>query len=369
MTVGNPSLAASPPRTQALSEGVLGMALLPIERGDLHHARRLLQEATSFGISSGANASPFHGAPALEFVLGRAGRTDPRISATVDRLVASRLAAARKRQASRRQPRLAEFDLIRGLTGLGALLLARPQRSPLLTEVLAYLVSLARSGGRNKSADGAELPGWWSPETIPGHDAASIGGHSNHGVAHGIAGPLALLALSVRRGISTPGAEEAIRVFVDWLRHFGGHYWMTRDQLGEPECAPGSVSARPSWCYGALGIARSLQLAAHATGDPPTRRAAEDMALAALADPASTSLVADASLCHGWAGMLTVARALAADATTPTRFTVHIEHLTDRLADQLDTVAKPGFLEGRTGAQLATEGTDRTGWTRALLIT
>lgn len=369
MTARNPSLTTSPPQTQALSEGALGRALLPIERGDLHHARRLLHEATDGGISSGANASLFHGAPALEFVLGRAGRTEPRVREAVDRLVASRLASANRRRERQRQPSLAEFDLIRGLTGLGALLLARPQRSPLLTDVLAYLVSLAHPVPPSESGDGMELPGWWSLEESPGHDDAVPGGHSNHGAAHGVAGPLALLALSVRHGISTPGSEEAIRVFADWLRRFGGRYWMTRDQLAESGCAPGSVPARPSWCYGAVGIARSLQLAAHATGDQLARRAAEDIALTALADPASTNLVSDASLCHGWAGLLTVVRALAADATDPTRFTVHMEHLTDRLTDELDTVDKPGFLEGRTGALLAAHGTDRTGWTRALLIT
>ena len=364
MTSRNPS----PPHTQALSEGALGMALLPIERGDHEYARRLLREATYDGVSSGANASLFHGAPALEFVLGRAGRTEPRIREAVDRLVTSRLAAAIQRREGRRQPSLAEFDLIRGLTGLGALLLARPQRSPLLTEILAYLVSLAHPVTPSELADGTELPGWWSFES-PGHDDAVSGGHSNHGVAHGIAGPLALLALASGHGIGPSGCDEAIRVFADWLRHFGGHYWITRDQLAEPGCAPGFVTARPSWCYGALGIARSLQLAAHATGDQPAHRAAEDIAMAVLADPASTSLVSDASLCHGWAGLLSTTRALAADATNPARFSVHIDQLSDRLADELDTIDKPGFLEGRTGALLATDGTDQTGWTRALLIT
>ncbi|MBQ0926635.1 lanthionine synthetase C family protein [Saccharopolyspora endophytica] len=368
MTSPNLSLTASPPQTQALSEGTLGMALLPIERGDLKHARRLLREAIDGGVSTGANASLFHGAPALEFVLGRAGRTEPRIHEAVDRLVAIRLASATRRRGSRCQPSLAEFDLIRGLTGLGALLLTRPTRSPLLTEVLAYLVSLAHPVTLSEPADGAELPGWWTLES-PGHDDAVPGGHSNHGVAHGIAGPLALLALAARHGIRPPGSDEAIRVFADWLRRFGGHYWMTRDQLAEQGYAPGSVPARPSWCYGALGIARSLQLAAHATGDQLACRAAEDIALSALADPASTSLVTDASLCHGWAGLLTATRALAVDATDPGRFSFHLEHLKDRLADELDTVDKPGFLEGRTGALLAADGPDRTGWTRALLIT
>lgn len=112
--------------TQALAEGALGQALLHIERADLAAARPLLQEAVSGGVSTGSNASLYHGAPALEFVLGRAGRVDRDVQAGVDRVVAARLAAARQRQQEGLLPSLAEFDLISGLTGLGALLLARP---------------------------------------------------------------------------------------------------------------------------------------------------------------------------------------------------------------------------------------------------
>ncbi len=40
----------------------------------------------------------------------------------------------------------------------------------------------------------------------------------------------------------------------------------------------------------------------------------------------------------------------------------------DHLAAGTAALPKPGFLEGRAGAQLALDGTDSTGWTRALLI-
>lgn len=40
----------------------------------------------------------------------------------------------------------------------------------------------------------------------------------------------------------------------------------------------------------------------------------------------------------------------------------------DRLATGIAALPKPGFLEGRAGAQLALDDTDSTGWTRALLI-
>jgi hypothetical protein len=352
----------SPPRTQALAEGTLGVALLHIERGDLTAARRLLVAAVASGVSTGANACFFHGAPAVEFVLGRAGRADRDVQAAVDRVVAARLAAARRRREAARLPSLAEFDLIRGLSGLGALLLTRASSrpSPLLEEVLDYLVSLARPVDATSRA----LPGWWSPDT-PGH-VPMAGGHANNGVAHGIAGPLALLSLAARRGIQVEGQAEAIETFARWLERFGAFYWITLGQLSAPESRP-APPLRPSWCYGGLGIARALQLAAIAAGGTARRKAAEDSALAALTDPARLDRVTDASLCHGWAGLLTVTKAIAADSPTPGRFAACIRQLRVRLAAGL-ALPKPGFMEGRAGAQLALDGTNTTGWTRTLLI-
>lgn len=350
-----------PPTTQALAEGALGVAMLHIERGNLPDARPLLAKAVRGGVSTGANASLFHGAPALEFVLSRTDQASHPVSAAVDRVVSARLAAAARRREAGRLAPLAEFDLIQGLTGLGALLLTRKGTPPLLESVLTYLVSLALP-----AASDPMLPGWWSPDG-PGHEEMP-GGHGNNGMAHGIAGPLALLSLAARHGAWVDGQTDAIEVFAGWLERFGGYYWVTRDQLFRAE-SPCAGVRRPSWCYGDLGIARALQLAALAVGDPARRRAAEDAALAALTDPDRLDRVADASLCHGWAGLLAATRAIAADSPAPDLFTKHVDQLAGRLAAGIGALTKPGFLEGRAGARLALEGMDATGWTRALLIT
>lgn len=352
---------ATLPRAQDLSEGPLGVALLHIERGDLASARSSLAQAVEGGVSTGSNASLFHGAPALEFVLARAGRADRHVRDAADRVVSARLVTARRRQVSGALPHLAELDLIRGLTGLGALLLTRDEPTPLLKEVLSYLASLARP----VRIDDRELPGWWS-KAGPG-DEEMDGGHGNNGVAHGIAGPLALLALAARHGVQVPGQHDAIDAFARWLDRYGCRYWITRDELSAPE-PPEPQLARPSWCYGQLGIARTQQLAAIAQGDPARQRGAEDTIVRVLTAPACLGRITDASLCHGWAGLLTVARAVADDSPTPARFTPLIENLNQRLAADFDWLSKPGFVEGRAGAQLALHGTNATGWTRALLI-
>jgi hypothetical protein len=349
------------PLTQALSEGPLGAALLPVERGDLAAARPLLAAAVDGGVSTGANASLFHGAPALEFVLGRAGQASWRVRAATDRVAAARLAAARRRHESGRLPALAEFDLIQGIAGLTALLLSREETPPLAVDGLSYLASLRFP----VAAASGELPGWWSPNG-PGREE-SLGGHANNGVAHGAAGILSALAIGASTGVWVHGQEAAIEEFASWLERWGASWWITLPQLsaGVPPQPP---PLRPSWCYGTIGIARALQLAGLAAGNDHRRQAAEDVALAALGDPARLDRVTDASLCHGWAGILAVSRAIAADSPAPERFAAPLRLARDRLAAGITALPKPGFLEGRAGAQLALDGTDSTGWTRALLI-
>ncbi|MFC1418757.1 lanthionine synthetase C family protein [Streptacidiphilus cavernicola] len=353
---------ATAPTTQALSEGDLGAALLPIERGSLLAARRHLERAVEGGVSTGANASLFHGAPALEFVLTRAGQVPRSVFDATDRVVAARLASAHKRRSSGALPRPAEFDLIRGLAGLGALLLTRAAPAPLLPDVLTYLVSLAQPVQR----EGRDLPGWWS-DAGPA-DEPLPGGHGNLGVAHGIAGPLAALALALRQGVHVPGQLDAVEDFASWLDRYETGYWVTPDQLTAPS-PEDPQDLRPSWCYGTLGLARTRQLAALALGDDTRQQAAEDAAFAAVTDPARLATVTDASLCHGWAGLLTLVRAIADDSSEPERFTARAASLHGQLVTGLDHLPKPGFLEGRSGARLALEGADTIGWTRALLIT
>jgi hypothetical protein len=113
---------------------------------------------------------------------------------------------------------------------------------------------------------------------------------------------------------------------------------------------------------------RALQLAGIAASEPARLQAAEDRALAAVTYTDRLRRITDASLCHGWAGLLTVTRTIAADSPATHRFTEPIEQLTRYLATDIAGLPKPGFMEGRAGSQLALEGTNNTGWTRALLI-
>ncbi|MGR5646094.1 lanthionine synthetase LanC family protein, partial [Escherichia coli] len=78
---------------------------------------------------------------------------------------------------------MAEFDLIYGLTGIGAHLLRCNPGDDALGRILSYLVLLAEPLRYRDEI----RPGWWTShdphfKTSPEYP----GGHANFGIAHGI---------------------------------------------------------------------------------------------------------------------------------------------------------------------------------------
>ncbi|MCD0447656.1 lanthionine synthetase C family protein [Actinocorallia sp. API 0066] len=353
---------------QSLADGAAGIALLHLATGDHQRAFAPLELAVAEGVSVTEGASLYYGAPALAFVLaasdhpGLARAKATAIDGTVD-VTRQRLDAAHRRIDRRQRPDYAEYDLIRGLTGLGVAL-RRVGRTDLLRDVLTYLVRLTEPLG--------PLPGWWCRNGPRRDHPAPADGHGNHGLAHGITGPLALLALTHLDGTHVHGHTDAIQRILTWLDTWRQHtdngaaWWpqtVTRADLKTARPAQ-TGPLRPSWCYGTPGIARAQQLAARALTDPDRQHTAETAFTACVTDPAQTSLFTDRSLCHGTAGLLTTARRIAADALHP----IPLQHLA-RLhhTTAFPTDEPTGLLEGKAGTTLATAETT-TAWDACLLL-
>jgi hypothetical protein len=142
-------------RSQSLAKGAAGVAVLHSVRAQAGlsswaRVQAWLACATREGLSAGSGAGLWYGVPALAFAVtaaapsGRYQRALQVLDAAVTRLVRARLDAACARIAAARRPSLAEFDLVRGLTGLGAYLLHRDPDGNLVRQVLAYLVRLTQ---------------------------------------------------------------------------------------------------------------------------------------------------------------------------------------------------------------------------------
>jgi hypothetical protein len=388
-----PAWTAAPPSggrawPQSLAGGAAGIALLHIERarsghGDWTTAHTWLSTAASGEITAAANAGLFFGAPALAFVThaaaGPSGRYRRALTTLDHAAIAvthTRLAAAHARIERGERPAMKEFDLIRGLAGLGAYHLSRHPEHQITNDVLSYLVRLTEP-----LPAGGALPPWWTdvaPDGEPSPDYPH--GHGNVGLSHGIGSVLALLSLALLRNLPVADADEAVTricAWTDlWRQHdHAGPWWpglVTADQVREQRVEP-ALRPRPSWCYGIGGTARAQQLAGMALGDAARQQAAENALLAALRDRTQLDLLGEIGLCHGTAGLLQSTWRMAADARTP-HIAAELPHLTAKLTAQLPHPApNPELLDGAAGAALAlhTVGTGTapvSGWDAILLL-
>lgn len=197
-------------------------------------------------------------------------------------------------------PSTAHFDLISGLVGAGVYFLARPAsaaRTAALTEIVYRLEETAEFGD-----DGIA---WWGYTVLgPGLGADGF----NCGVAHGVAGIVALLARLSARGIAR--ADRLLDGAMRWLlghRIAGGpsRFPMICTRHGH------DGPARAAWCYGDPGAALALFAAASLDRSGEWERGALDVALHAAARAHDDCGVVDASVCHGAAGLVHVFARLA----------------------------------------------------------
>jgi lantibiotic biosynthesis protein len=285
-----------------------------------------------------------------------------------------------------------EFDVISGVAGAGAYLLHRresPNAVACLDTALHSLVVLA------SETDGR--PRWWTPAHLFGDEemaARHPHGNLNCGLAHGIPGPLALMAIALSCGISVGGLEDTVDRVAAWLIErraddAWGANWpfavpLMRD--GSPDLAGAARQpCRAAWCYGAPGVARALWLAGVARDRPEWR----DLAIAAMEAvyrrPIAARQIDSPTFCHGVAGLLQVTLRFANDTRLPV-FTHAAASLTEWLLSAYEPdsllgyrnwepsgtrVDHAGLLDGAPGVLLAllAASTDvEPSWDRAFLL-
>jgi hypothetical protein len=379
------ALTAPSDSGQSLAKGAAGVALLHVERalagsGTWRQARAWIRLATCGEITAADNAGLYVGAPAISFLLHMANAdsvlrfTDDLndLDAEVADLTHRRVDAALARLDRAEPPNFAEYDLFHGLTGIGRLLLEHDPGNDALGHILTYLVRLTQP---RQGAD-KMLPGWWVDHD-PDPLLPTPGGHANLGIAHGITGPLALLATALRHGVAIDGQVEAIGeicMYLDTWQQDGetGPWWPQWITLNELRSGrvdqPGPL--RPSWCYGTPGIARAQQMAAIAIGDGLRQLRAEHALAACLSDTGQLSRLTDPGLCHGWAGVYMTTWQAATDALTPV-----VGACLPGLASRLDQAAcdDVGLLTGAAGVALvlltvSSAAAPISGWDACLLI-
>ncbi|MBI0298054.1 lanthionine synthetase C family protein [Streptomyces sp. PRKS01-29] len=328
--------------------------------------------------------------------LSRNGERYPRLLTVLDDELAPLVAAQASRlSAYRGGMPVRGFDLISGASGTAARLLARDPRGT-LPRLLAALVRLVAP------TDGPPL--WATPPHLMSNEAmrrSFPSGNLNLGLAHGIPGPLSILALALGEGHEVPGQADAVRHVADWVADHRsddrwGVNWPCAVPLpnGRKRSAPGhSASSRPAppvparsaWCYGAPGVARALWHAGQALDDDSLRRLAVDAIAAVLRRPPEARDIDSPTFCHGVAGLLQVVLRFAADTGLPL-LTKAVDPLVDQLLAAYEPdrpmayadleqgrnpVDRAGLLDGASGIALvllaAATDTEPT-WDRLFLL-
>ncbi len=210
------------------------------------------------------------------------------------------------------------FDVICGISGIGRFALeniSQPSFNTLVVNITKTLIKFCEP----LTIKGKKVPGWFQLDFL-NKNPYSSDGYFNLGLAHGITGVLAFLAITLLKGIEVDGHREAIMRIALWLRSksfLKNSSILWPDTVSWEEETQGitvhCTHSRDGWCNGAPGIARALYLAGKALNDTTLT----DFGLNAFRgiftrDQKDWGIVSP-NLCHGIAGLLITTTEMARD--------------------------------------------------------
>lgn len=276
-----------------------------------------------------------------------------------------------------------QLDVVSGLAGIAAALLSGPVTElgrEAVTRIAGYFTDRIRKqgiGGLRVEAD----------SLAPADREEFPHGAINTGVAHGVAGVMAVIAIATIEGIQVKDSGLAIDAIAEWLSsnrsddEWGPNWTFQIGSDGPPTNAARSQSG---WCYGPAGIGRALDLASEAADQSWMASLADDTLLGIARRPTEARILPGPGLCHGRAGLLAILlstrSALEADPVRTLAGEL-AAGLVDEFSEaapvgfkdvhRMGLVDDPGFLSGATGVALSllfSCSKTKGDWRRALLI-
>jgi hypothetical protein len=189
-------------------------------------------------------------------------------------------------------------------------------------------------------------------------------GNLNCGLAHGIPGPLAVLALALREGHEVAQQAEAVRSLAEWLTaHRADDEYGVNWPSAVPLPLPGSTrepaplrQTRNAWCYGSPGVARALWLAGDVLDDSSLRDLAVEALLAVRRRPVEERNIDSPTFCHGISGLLQIVLRFAADTGLPA-----FGDMATELVEQLLAAYEPERPLGFASIEPGNNPVDRAG--------
>src|SRR5262249_47300058 len=190
-----------------------------------------------------------------------------------------------------------EWDLVSGLAGIGLYALDHPERgfAQAATERIVDQLS-------DLAIECPEGIAWKTEPALmtPRNANKYPEGRFDQGVAHGVPGVVGFLGTACQKNLASEKARDLLDRSVTWL--FAN---MRPEDKGSrfTYFPPDMVDARAAWCYGDPGVAAVLLRVGMAANETAWRDFAVSVGCRAARRPMGETGVADASLCHGAAGL------------------------------------------------------------------
>lgn len=275
--------------------------------------------------------------------------------------------------------RPAYYDIVKGISGIGNSVLYlnydHEIKEKTLRNIGRYLLELCS----DKVYKGVKLPRWHiNPELqYSEYDSEMFpDGSINLGLAHGIAGPMMLLSKIYSSGIAEEKYLLAVKRQIDFYKSFmffdanGVIYWPKKVSYKDiiEGTASSPLTKRTSWCYGNVGISRSLMVSSRNIGNLTESDFFANNINAVSSLDTNELYLNLPIICHGYAGLLCIL-----DATYKETPKEKIKEMIFRVVNQLlmfyDDTSPVGFknteidnlitaesynlLEGATGSVLS----------------
>lgn len=289
------------------------------------------------------------------------------------------------------------YDVIAGMTGVLSYL-SLFQNDAVCREGLENGLDMLIGMTKDIQIRGVDVPGWYISSQNQFTQTESLyypKGNFNTGMAHGIAGPLALMSEMAMNGVVRPGQMEAIRKMSDFLVNYKIKYkdreiWNGQidfDEVKEGRPKEEKVFHRDAWCYGTPGICYALIRAALVCQDKALLSFCIDNLRLAMADVEG---VDSPTICHGWSGIYQILDAVEI-LLNESYFKEEKEQLKNNILKYYDKSIRYGFpdfeydgqrkqvlpydicgfLSGAAGVALslyAVEKSQKNIWRKALLL-
>ncbi|MFE5943848.1 lanthionine synthetase LanC family protein [Streptomyces sp. NPDC056480] len=245
------------------------------------------------------------------------------------------------------------YEAISGFSGIGRLLLLAAEQGQSSADAeLRSILELLTELFTPASGESGISSSLWGESQLPVGTAPRV---LATGVAHGLAGPLAFLSLSLIAGRYVDDQPEAVRslgTYLAALRSVTAHSWPTAAAVRDAVDLPGYIPNH-GWCSGSAGIANAIHLAGLALGDSSLiREGIEGLSL--LDDiPVEEWGVMGSALCCGYSGVLQAATNAVCRADDP-RLNSLVEKAAQAVLNSWDEDSPFGFPRYVDGKRMDT---------------